>query len=525
MYHRSLFLRAKKFFLPHSAWINTLVIFCVSILLYTWLNSTATFVDPDSFYHIKMTELIMQRRDVIVIFPWLPFTTLANAFVDHHMLYHLVLIPFFLLLGSVAGMKVATVLLAASAVTIFFSCLRALHVRWPLLWAMLLLAAEPFSFRMALAKAPSVGAIFLFAGLFFLCTQRYRFLALLGFFFVWAYGGFLLLVILVGLFTIVNMWSAIAHSTSLRPSLAPLLLVLGGTIAGLLIHPSFPKNLDFYWQQIIHIGFVNYHSAIGVGSEWYPLSLADIILNAPLVSLVFGSGIVFFLATARRQTVFSKTLFGMALLFFFFTLKSQRYVEYYVPWVILFSASAWQDSGVLAWCRLFIVRRAKKFFQLSFAQRVLTGMVSLYIAVIIPGLLLQQLLHLGKDLHGGIPVTRYENAGVWLRGHATKGDIVFHNDWDDFPILFYQSAKLRFIAGLDPTFFYRRDPDKYWQWVHITTGVQSDHLLEILQQEFNARFVVVDRDHQRLRDNMVADGRMKIVYEDLEVTIFRVPRL
>lgn len=529
MYHFSRYLRWKKLLLEHH-WVVVLFVFCLAAAFYTLLNNIATFVDPDSFYHVAMTEVMMRHKDVIVSFPWLPFTTLADAFVDHHMLYHLFLIPFSLLFGSFVGMKVATVLLASIVTILLYIILRALNVRSAFVWTLLALFAEPFSFRMALAKAPSVGAFFLFAGLYLLITRRFSFLAILSFFFVWAYGGFLLLLVLVGVYVA---WEGV-HTLQMRREgkqtlswmavFSPFLFTISGMGAGLLIHPAFPNHFRFYWQQIVQIGFVNYHSIIGVGSEWYPASFVDVLLNAPIVNALFFIGCIFFIARFRRQTSMIKTLFCMAWLFLFFTLKSQRYVEYSLPWSLLFAAAVWKSSGAQLWCVNLAHIVYVRFFTIPMFHRIIIVLAVLYGGIMVPSLLLRDGKTLVYELHQGIPLNRFDRAGAWLRSHGTRGDIVFHNDWDDFPILMYQAPKLRFIVGLDPTFFYRRNSRFYWQWVNITTGVQSDRLLETIQKDFGARFVFVDREHERMRENIVADGRMKNVYEDDEVTIFRVPR-
>lgn len=76
--------------------------------LYLWIQSTPSFLDPDSFYHLKMAKLIAERGPILH-FPWLQFTVLKDYFVDHHFLYHVLGIPFIMIFGDLIGYKLYTV--------------------------------------------------------------------------------------------------------------------------------------------------------------------------------------------------------------------------------------------------------------------------------------------------------------------------------------------------------------------------------------------------------------------------------
>ena len=77
----------------------------------------------DGFYHVKLAEELWAQK-LGFSFDWLPFTILnADAFVDHHLLYHLLLIPF-LPLGLLPAAKMATVVFAAGAFTAIWWLMR-----------------------------------------------------------------------------------------------------------------------------------------------------------------------------------------------------------------------------------------------------------------------------------------------------------------------------------------------------------------------------------------------------------------
>lgn len=528
MYRKSKLLKLKKLWLEHG-WVGAMLVFIISLTMFSIWTAAPVFSDPDTFYHLKIVKIMIARQQAIVDFPWLQFTTLKDAFVDHHFLYHVFLIPFILFFDTFIGMKVASVLLSASTITLFYLLLRSVHIRFALIFSMLLLFTSSFAFRIALAKAPSTGYLFLVGAFFLIMHQKHRLLTLLGFFYVWSYGGFLLLPVLAFAYSLTHLLSHVYTKAKL-PSLKelfsifkPLWASLAGIAAGLLIHPSFPQHLKFYWQQIFQIGLINYQGVIGVGGEWYPAEIQDLLASPLILTSLLIFGLLCFIFTLKKQSYASATALIMTVIFFVFTTKSQRYIEYYIPWAFIFTALSLHYAGALDQVRTMLLNTKQKIISDTFLQGAAT-MVLIYLAFIIPGVIINEARTTYDQLRGGIPITRYEKSGTWLREHCTKGDIIFHNDWDDFPILFYRVARARYIVGLDPTFMYNYDQDLYWKWVNITLGKTTDNLLEIIQGDFDARFVVVDHNHKKMNNNIINDGRFKEAYRDDEVIIYRVPR-
>lgn len=519
MYRLSPWLRLKKFWLDHE-WIGMLLVFTMSTLFYTLCTAAPSFADPDSFYHLKVTELLMQQRHALTEFPWLTFTTLAQHYVDHHFLYHVALIPFVTIFGSFVGMKVATVVFAAAAVTAFYALLRYSHVRYSILWTILLVCSYGFSFRMGLSKAPSVALFTIFVGYLFLIRNNWKGLLMLSFVFVWTYGGFIVLPVIATLYTIIGFFTDRPHWRMYRTNI---IAVVGGTIAGLLIHPSFPQHFIVYWQQVIQIGVVNYQNVVSVGSEWYPLTIQDFVAEYAIVIGLTLLALIVFGATTPRQTVRSKTALVVYLLFFLATLKSRRYIEYTLPWAYISIASSMHDAGFLDALPQFFRTQFSRMKKNLFTQAV-GVLILLFCGFSIPATIIASVQRVYDAHHKGIPFTQFDASGEWLRSHANKGDIVFHSDWDEFPILFYQVPRARYIVGLDPTFMYNADPELYTTWVNITKGDQTDHLFEDISQRFHARFVWVSADNKKMRTNIMRDKRFTLVYEDDETTIFRVPR-
>ena len=135
-----------------------LFIFIFSFFL--WLNSNASFVDPDSFYHAKIAEFIGQNGPV-KNFYWLPFTSLDEVYIDHHFLYHLILIPLVSVLSPLVAVKLAAVFFAALAILVFQWLLDKLKIKYSYIYTLILVLTHQFIFRLNLAKTTALSLIVL----------------------------------------------------------------------------------------------------------------------------------------------------------------------------------------------------------------------------------------------------------------------------------------------------------------------------------------------------------------------------
>src|SRR3990167_7242483 len=107
--------------------------------------------------------------------------------------------------------------------------------------------------------------------------------------------------------------------------------VLSGTLLGMIIHPYFPQNLKFYQSQLIDIGVVNYQKVIGVGGEWYPYGFVELIPDTFMVVILAIITLTVMFIFYQKQSALSLTSLAYFVFFLLLTLKSRRYVEYYVP--------------------------------------------------------------------------------------------------------------------------------------------------------------------------------------------------
>jgi len=526
-----MFREIQAFFLKinRKYYFDYFIVLLLALVLFSWLQSSPTLPEPDSFYHAKMAVLLSEGQ-ILHQFPWLQETDLKDNFVDHHFLYHLLLVPFVKIFNPLIGVKAATVIFASLSALIFYWLLKKFVVKWPFLFIIALLSCQPWLFRASLVKAPAILLIFLLLTFYFVSHKKHKLLALLSFFGVWLYAGWPLIPIMVILYvTLVwllekirveeSLWQKVKNFLHIRrQQIIPWPAInycLGGVIAGLIINPYFPNNLKFYWQQIIQIAVINRQGIIGVGGEWYPYGFFSLISDAALVCALFVVGLFIFGLTYRKQSAYSWAWSIMAAVFLILTLKSRRNVEFFAPFAVIFSAFAFGDYF-------------KKQAHLEIKRLIKSGWQTvLFVTFLVIGLsfvfhIPQDLFVVKRDIKNGWPITHYQEASQWLKNNTPARAIVFNADWDDFPFLFYNNSQNYFLTGLDPTFMYEKNKERYWQYVNITLGKESFDLKNKIKNNFQADYVFLDNEHRALENNLKFNPDFLKVYQDDEGQIYQV---
>ncbi len=503
------------------------VIFILSLCVFYFLFSVPGFPDPDSFYHARMSELILHNGPVME-FPWLPFTALNKNFADHHFLYHLLVAPFILIFKDpLIGLKAANIIFGALAASVFYWVLKRYAPKGRLFFIMLLLGTAPFLYRLSLAKAQPLSLIMVMLGMHFIFQKKYAALFGLSFIYVWTYGGWPLMIFIA---------AAYIFAAALKDSLCAekrtrafflalfsadnmkiLLSVLWGLAAGLVINPYFPQNMIFYKEQILKIALVNYKDMIGVGAEWYAYPNLSLAKDIMLLLAVFLNASALFFATAKEQARRSFFFFIIAVSFYFLTMRSRRNVEYLVPFLALssaFSINGFLDSND--------ARHLYGFFRPKFGRlRPLTGSLLIGLGLIGGGFSCYNIYIAKKELSSGIPCGKFAKIGAWLKENSPAGSTVFHSDWDDFPMLFYHDPFNKYIVGLDPTFMFSYSPELYWKWRDITVGETVGDPYGIIKNDFGATFTVVGKDTPGMRKIMKNEPGLQLVYEDGDGWIYK----
>ena len=522
------------------SWLSYLVVFGISFSLLLLFQANTIFADPDSFYHAKMA-LLMRDSGIVHSFPWLQLTTLGQHYTDQHFLYHVILIPFETWLSPLMGLKLATVVFGASLLTVFYWFLRTFHIRWAFFYFLLLLFSRPFIFRISLAKAPSTSLILLLVGLAWVFRFQIKRAAILAFLYVWYYGGFPLFGVVTAAYAAVSaLYNRVHRRMSshrlvanilalvrrpmrrqrLNPNWAIVFAVVGGLAAGVIFNPYFPHNLFFYWQQLVNIGIINFRDVIGVGAEWYPYGFLALATNAAFVSLLLLVSVVAIIFRARQMTKQTWALLLLTIFFMVLTLKSRRYVEYFVPIAMLYGAFAINDA-VSGPRGEELLRAGRRLIFASTWSKAIAGILAIYLLSGIGYIAGRDTVGQITDLRSGFPMTKFQAVGTWMSQNTPVGSRVVHSDWDEFPPLFYYDSHNTYIAGLDPTFLYKANEDDYWTWVNITLGKYSGDVHEAVTKKLGAQYVFIAQGHTGMENEIQSDGRFTLVYRDDEATVYQ----
>ncbi len=297
--------------------------------------STPNLIGNDSYFHIRYAQVVREAgvRGFPPPFPWLPLTILApDRYADHHMLYHLLLVPF--TLGDLRlGGKLAAVAGAAVLVGTFaWVLVRARVVAAPLAVLALGAASADFLFRLSMTRVQALSLVCLLVGFHLALAHRHRPLAALACVYTWLYDGFPLLLLPVG----AVMVAELVRERRLRAGIA--VAALAGMACGLVANPYFPEYLRFMAH---HFGDkLVPHEPVRVGREWLPYDPLGLLGNALPAMLYVAFGVTVTGAAGLRRDRRALASLLVAAVFWALMLRSKRFIEYFAPTATLFAALA-----------------------------------------------------------------------------------------------------------------------------------------------------------------------------------------
>jgi hypothetical protein len=489
--------------------------------------------DFDGYYHIKWSrELWQSFRNGLLVpeFPWLPLTTLnPKDYVDHHLLFHIIQIPFAQFADPRLGAKISSAVFGGLAVVSCYWLLIRYRIRYPLTWLVALLACSaPFLFRLNMAKAPPFAIIYLVIAIHLLFQRKYWPLLPLAFIFTLTYDMFVLLLFA----TIV--WLGVIAWTEHRFEWKPLVWVVVGAIAGLVINPYFPQNLRLLAEHLT-IKVTASDFDVKVGSEWYPYSSWEFLANSFIACVAMVVGYIFFEPGDRKRAHFPAFFLIFSTALMIMTARWKRIAEYWPPFAVMFAAfslQVWLEGTRSTLTRLSddVLAELQPFFDreggfIAGRRREISDLIRMIVVAVIT-LMLGFVLFLNLratalEISDSEPHTYYERGAAWLRTHVPPGQIVFNTDWDDFPRLFYFDPMHRYVSGLDPSYLFDKNPELSRLYERITLG-KEENPGPIIRDRFGARYVFSDNNHHDFSAAAQESGWFEIVYEDEQCIIFHI---
>lgn len=516
--------------------------------------------DFDGFYHIRVSQMLWEAwksGHFLPEFVALPLSTLnPQSYADHHFLFHVLQIPFLWFFEPATAAKVGAVVFASLAV---FSCYWLIwreRVPYPLLWLVALLAAaQPFIYRMNMAKAPPLSIVLLVVGFWLLFKRKYVWLFPLMFVFVWTYSLFPLLLI-AALF-----WVTIISWNERRIEWQPPVYAFGGMILGNVINPYIPRNLLLLWEHFVtKIGGTSTFS-VPVGGEWYPYSTSDLLMLAPVTLAAMFLGYVFFVPPRDKKFDEKSAFFLLFATFLFLaTFQSKRFMEYFPPIAIMFVAFAFnayrsyragQNTAPVVELPEEFRRDLAPFLDkpetiseaeapqkketwtdaLATAAGVLlfihfiTFAVNPFKAIGFPKKLADQdsLVSMYSNPNGieGKP-EKFQRAMTWINENTADRELIFNSEWDDFPKLFYYSPRRGFVTGLDPTYLFTKNAELGQMHFDIATG-KADNPADLIREKFGAKYILFNiNGNDDFYAKLMESGWIDKVYEDDEAIILKM---
>jgi len=501
-----------------------IAIFVFIFLIFGIFQLQPNFGDPDVFYHIKISKLMIEDQLVFTEFPWMQYSSLRDNFTDHHFLFHILLIPFIYIAGTIWGAKIAIAFFAASFFTCLYWFLQKFKFKHSELIIIALLLFNSFFFRLSLMKATPLSLIILLFLITYIFEKKYWQILLLSYIYVLTYGGWLLGLFIALIYIFSNILFFITQKKPILKELTNKLLshhhlkiiisIIAGNILGIIINPYFPQNLKFYWQQIVDIGIVNYSNIIQVGNEWYSTSALSVIVSARFLLILLTIGIlltIFNHKKLNRQSIF---FFLVSLIFFVLTLKSRRYIEYFAPFLAIFTGYLLTIyyTDLKKWIAEILKNRSEKPLYRS---------LFLIISILIIFTFFIQLTTTFRLL-SNIPTTQFEQSSQFIKTKTPYHSTIFHSSWDEWPQLFYHNSTDYYIAGLDPTFAYKFNSKKYLLWRKLVTQPATNDFYSSIKNEFQANYVFANKRYLQFIKNLDEALYFKPIYEDEEVIIYQV---
>src|SRR3989344_925259 len=180
----------------------------IASTIFLLIFSIMQFIVPDligfdGHYHIKAADII-KKEGFIKEFPWAKYTLLSDSYADIQLLFRLFLIPF-TFFGLNLGAKIASVMFAAIAFTIFCWFLAQNKIKYPFFWTLLYLFTSEFlMYRFMLPRQMPLVVALLILTVYFLQKKKYLLLALTAFASVLLHSSFVFQILVIILYLILE---------------------------------------------------------------------------------------------------------------------------------------------------------------------------------------------------------------------------------------------------------------------------------------------------------------------------------
>jgi len=536
--------------------LDLLAVFFISFAAFFITQLSIKYlVGNDSFLYAKLAEITGQRG-FLKEFPWLNATIMRENFTGLHFLFYSLLAPLACLGNLFLAAKIGISFFFAAMNTVFYFVLKQFNLKYPLFWWLLFLAASPmFLYRMSFIKPFSLSVALLLLAFYALVKNRNLLLLIVSFLSVWLHPSFILIPAIAFLYLVIGNYcrgrSRLALFLKGVLQYAPTIIYsLAGIILGLIINPFFPNNLNIFNA---YSGGPSFYSI----AEWQPIDPIKIIGDAPILIILFTLFASYYFVVPllknnltliiKKENIPILFSFLIALPMLISTAMCNRFIDYYVPFMVLFVALAgeyclenyrWFHSG-----NILVEPECKSTLRFRIPSGTMklaktTFIIFLSVVILLTAVSINNLRFASQRANNSAAETeRIESAAEWFKKNTPADSIVFNTNWGDFPKLFFYNTHNYYIAGLDPKFLYQYSPEKYWFYENIIKGEicaqetcavpeSSDKMYNIIKSQFNTDYIFISETSKYLEllNILKSDKRFEKVYEKDKTEIWKLEK-
>ncbi len=443
----------------------------------------------DGWLHIRMAD-ILREEGFIKEFPYTTESILTEDYADLQLLFRILLIPF-AFSGLINGAKIASILFATLAFTFFYWYLKENSINYPLFWTSLYaISSIDLMYRFLLPRAMPLAILSLILTFYFIDKKMYSSLLLISLLFTWLYHGFIFQLFAIIIYFIINL--LINKNLNLKLLIYPAI----GVLIALILNPYFPNNISLLCTQIFKVNLIsNLYNA-----EWKPWNIKELFMFNYLLLSLF---IIALSITIKRMKLDKKSFFFFILsaIFLIAMLKTRRMHEYFAPFTILFAS-----FSLNSYTAKFKDKKALKYIFTT---------IIMIIAIF-------SLIKLNTNIKNNHFLPWYKEGAEWLKNNIPKDSKVFINGYT-FNYLFFYSPNLRYTHGIDLTYSYLYNKEKFNRYMAVLQG--EDPKYNIIKEDYNADYAFVGKIKQDIKlFNYIVKYRedFELVYEDESVGILKV---
>ena len=246
-------------------------------------------------------------------------------------------------------------------------------------------------------------------------------------------------------------------------------------------------------------------------------------------------------AENAESEIITSFLFTISVAFFVGTLLQGRFIDYWVPFGIVFIAF----YSELLYFKFFKngsfdnLKNKLKLPNFFSSENMKLYGISILAVIIVFSIWSKAnfvLSMMGTDESN----KNIRETSLWLKENTPEKSIVFNVNWGDFSKMFFYNTHNYYVLGLDGKFMYNLSSEKYWFYTHLGDGVicnkeecEEDNnnlsIYDVLKNEFNANYIFVPLmregfDYTSLINILNSDSRFEKVYENEGGEVWKLER-